>query len=147
MVCIGSAWLVILANFLTVSAYVQLILMLIRLVSREYKHQQNQAQAWLAENEQLQHAMTALSDQVYAMNEHAIIAITDPQGRIEHVNDMFCNISGYAREELLGQNHRLINSGMHSPQFFQQMHQALWAGKVWQGACCVTVPKTGIYTG
>lgn len=68
-----------------------------------------------------------------ALNEAAIVAITDRTGRIIHVNDKFCKISKYSREELLGQDHRIINSRYHPKEFWGNMWKTVGTGKTWEG--------------
>lgn len=69
-------------------------------------------------------------DDIYraAVDAAAIFSETDLRGNITYVNQQFCSISGYSREELLGANHRILNSGLHEPAFFVGMWRALAAG-------------------
>lgn len=74
-----------------------------------------------------------LSDYKHSLDESSIVAITDQKGIINYVNDNFCKISKYSSAELLGQDHRIINSGFHSQEFFKNIWKTIANGKVWKG--------------
>jgi PAS domain S-box-containing protein len=78
-------------------------------------------------------AQRALQHQKFALDQHAIVSITDRNGTIVYANDKFCEISGYSREELEGSNHRIVNSGFHSREYFRDMWDCISAGSVWTG--------------
>lgn len=83
--------------------------------------------------ENLQKSLKEIADYKYALDESSIIAITDQKGIIKHVNDNFCKISKYSRNELIGQDHRIINSGYHPKEFIRQLWITIANGKIWKG--------------
>lgn len=85
---------------------------------------------------ELKKSMQELIDIKFALDESSIVAITDSRGRITYVNDQFCRISKYSREELLGQDHRIVNSRYHSKEFFKKMWRTIGSGEVWKGEIC-----------
>jgi PAS domain S-box-containing protein len=83
-----------------------------------------------------EHGRLELANQKFALDQHAIVSTTDTAGTILYANDRFCEISGYTREELIGQNHRLVNSGTHPVELFRDMWQTISLGNVWRGEIC-----------
>jgi diguanylate cyclase (GGDEF)-like protein/PAS domain S-box-containing protein len=110
-------------------------------VTNEQLHEEiierEQIEASLRDSQEHLHA--ALEDlhyQKFALDEHAIVAMTNVQGTITYVNRKFCEISGYSQQELIGQDHRILNSGTHPAEFFHDMYRTIEAGKTWTGEIC-----------
>ena len=82
---------------------------------------------------QLQKSRSEISDYKHALDESSIVAITDQKGIIQHVNENFCKISKYSKEELIGQDHRIINSEFHSKAFIRDLWVTIANGKIWRG--------------
>jgi diguanylate cyclase (GGDEF)-like protein/PAS domain S-box-containing protein len=81
-------------------------------------------------------ALEELHHQKFALDQHAIVGVADVHGTILYANDQFCAISGYTREELLGQDHRILKSGTHPKEYFVEMYRTIAAGTVWHGEFC-----------
>jgi PAS domain S-box-containing protein len=86
-----------------------------------------------AVEENLRKSLKETSDYKYALDESAIVAITDQKGIIKHVNENFCKISKYSAAELIGQDHRIINSGYHPKEFIRNLWVTIANGKIWKG--------------
>ena len=86
-----------------------------------------------------------LSSFKLAINQSAIVATTDAKGVILDVNDLFCEISGYSQEEIIGKTHRIINSGYHDSKFFEDFWQTISKGKIWRGEICNRAKNGSLY--
>ena len=77
-----------------------------------------------------------LQNQKFALDQHAIVSITDIYGVISYANDRFCDISGYTRDRLIGANHNIVNSSKHSASFYRDLWASIRSGRVWHGEIC-----------
>ncbi|RMH52370.1 MAG: response regulator [Zetaproteobacteria bacterium] len=89
-----------------------------------------------AAHAELTRAHGELKYQRLAIDQHSIMAVTDLAGTIVEVNDKFCEVSGYSREELIGQNHRILKSGVHPDDFYADLWRTISSGRVWHGEVC-----------
>ncbi|MBI3433314.1 MAG: EAL domain-containing protein [Hydrogenophilales bacterium] len=97
---------------------------------------QESARAFNFMSAALERLLTDLGEQQKALDSAASVSESDLAGNITFANDLFCIISGYTREELIGQNHRIVNSGMHDPAFFSNLWGTIASGRTWRGEIC-----------
>ena len=79
------------------------------------------------------------------LNQHSIVSMADRHGHIIHANDAFCRISGYTREELLGQDHRIVNSGLQTDAFWREFWNTIFSGVLWRGEICNRAKDGSLY--
>jgi len=87
-------------------------------------------------NNDLKNALRESVFQIETMNQHDIVSTADISGKILSVNDKFCDISGYSRDELIGENHRILKSGFHTKEFYNDLWETISNGSVWHGSIC-----------
>lgn len=90
-------------------------------------------------------AAERLLDVCDALDQSAIVAITDRRGVITYVNDRFCEVSKYAGEELVGRTHRIVRSGIHDEDYFRQMWDTILSGRTWRGEFCNRAKDGSLY--
>ena len=87
-------------------------------------------------HQETQQALKDLAAQKYALDQHSLVSVTDRHGNITFANEKFSKVSGYSQQELIGKNHRMLNSGTHSKQMWKEMYQLTNQGLVWHGEVC-----------
>jgi PAS domain S-box-containing protein len=85
------------------------------------------------------------ADLARALDRHAAVSVSGLDGTLRQVNRRCCTLSGYAREELVGADHRIVTGGVHPPAFHQRMMETLRAGRVWRGAMCSRTKSGALY--
>ena len=93
----------------------------------------------------LRHALRERDQRQKAFDQHVIVSVSDTHGRIIYANSKFIDISGYSLSELLGQNHRILKSGVHPASFYDVLWKTIAAGQVWKGEICNRNKDGGLY--
>lgn len=120
-------------------------LALIPLFSR-FERRSSDAEKRLTQEKNLaEKSLFALTTHQRALDQIAIVAETTPKGEIMYANDRFCEISGYSREELIGNTHRIVNSGVHSKEFWKEFWRTINEGHIWRGEICNRSKSGALY--
>ena len=121
------------AETTTYAGYIFAFIAALLSIHARFRKQTDYEEALLEASEAAEIALAETSSYRLALEEHAIVAVTNPQGRITYASDKFCEISQYKREDILGQTHRLVNSGHHSKSFFVNLWKTIGKGGIWHG--------------
>ena len=117
-------------------AYLWMHFILMRLAAQSNQSKLDADKAIFEQTQQLKILLDVEKNLHFALDQHSIFSITDVSGKITHVNDLFCDISGYSRDELLGQDHKMLNSGHHPRGFFKAMYLTIARGEIWTDEVC-----------
>lgn len=104
-----------------------------------------QVQAQTRAKKQIKEAFAKVKNLEQALDEHAILAITDINHKIIYANDRFCSIAGFSRDELLGQDPGIVASGVHPAAFMQNIRDTIAAGQIWRGDTCNRAKNGSFY--
>ena len=104
-----------------------------------------QAKEIALQNEEKAKLATELDGYLQAIGQHALVSVANAEGAIISVNDKFCEVSGYSREELLGKDHRIVSSGVHDKEFFAEMWDTIISGNSWHGEVCDRAKNGELY--
>src|SRR5690606_10680561 len=122
-----------------------LVLLFSLIVLRQMRQLDSHTTALRKALAQADRSYAELSSYMQAIDQHALVTVASLDGRILHVNERFCEVSGYTREELLGLHHDVFNSGVHPPEFFQAMWNTLRQGEIWYGEICNKTREGALY--
>ena len=95
--------------------------------------------------EETEQALAELAEQKFALDQHALVSVTDLNGTITFVNQKFADVSGYKIGDLIGKNHRMVNSGHHPQSFWANMYATLASGDAWHGDVCNMNKQGSLY--
>jgi len=121
------------AHLLKKASYVCVLTGLLANLHSILQREAERGRAMVMAKEKAEAALAELASHKQAMDEHAIVSVTDTKGIITYVNDKFCEISKYDRDELLGSNHSMLTSNHHPTSYFDDMNQTIESGKPWHG--------------